>query len=40
VLPTTILFDAEGREVWRKVGEEDWQGARAAALVDEASPRR
>jgi thiol-disulfide isomerase/thioredoxin len=36
VLPTTILFDAQGREVWRVVGDEDWQGARAAALIQEA----
>ena len=24
VLPTTILYDAEGREVWRYVGDLDW----------------
>ena len=40
VLPTTILFDAVGREVWRMVGEEDWQGVRAAALLKEATARR
>ncbi|HEY0411834.1 MAG TPA: TlpA disulfide reductase family protein [Allosphingosinicella sp.] len=39
VLPTTILFDAEGREVWRVTGEEDWEGPRAAALVKEAFRR-
>jgi thiol-disulfide isomerase/thioredoxin len=37
VLPTTILFDAGGREVWRVTGEEDWTGARAAALIAQAS---
>jgi thiol-disulfide isomerase/thioredoxin len=35
-LPTTILFDAQGREVWRVVGMEDWRSARAAALLNEA----
>jgi len=37
VLPTTILLDSKGREVWRVVGEEDWTSARAAALIAEAS---
>jgi thiol-disulfide isomerase/thioredoxin len=37
VLPTTILLDSRGREVWRMVGEEDWTGARAAALIGEAA---
>ncbi|MFL6858183.1 MAG: TlpA family protein disulfide reductase [Allosphingosinicella sp.] len=40
ILPTTILFDAEGREVWRVTGREDWQSAEAAALVGEAFRRR
>ncbi|HKR24235.1 MAG TPA: redoxin family protein [Allosphingosinicella sp.] len=35
-LPTTILYDAEGREVWRMVGMVDWQGERAARLIGEA----
>ncbi len=35
-LPTTILYDAQGREVWRMSGMEDWQGRRAAALIAEA----
>jgi thiol-disulfide isomerase/thioredoxin len=35
MLPTTILFDAEGREVWRMAGPADWTGARAAALLRE-----
>ena len=35
-LPTTILYDAKGREVWRVVGMEDWGSARAAKLIDEA----
>jgi thiol-disulfide isomerase/thioredoxin len=36
-LPATILYDAEGREVWRMVGDEDWTGKEAAALIAEAS---
>ena len=35
-LPTTILYDAKGREVWRIVGREDWRSDRAAALIAEA----
>ena len=32
-LPTTFLFDADGREVWRVTGEMDWTGAQARALL-------
>jgi thiol-disulfide isomerase/thioredoxin len=35
VMPTTILYDAEGREVWRYVGDMDWTGAEAARLLAE-----
>jgi thiol-disulfide isomerase/thioredoxin len=35
-LPTTILYDPEGREVWRVVGMEDWQSGRAALRLKEA----
>jgi thiol-disulfide isomerase/thioredoxin len=35
-LPTTILYDAEGREVWRITGIEDWRSRRAADLIAEA----
>jgi thiol-disulfide isomerase/thioredoxin len=35
-LPTSILYDAEGKEVWRIVGAIDWQGAEAKALLGEA----
>jgi thiol-disulfide isomerase/thioredoxin len=38
-LPVTILYDAKGREVWRMVGQEDWQGRRAAGLIAEAFAR-
>lgn len=37
-LPTTILYDARGKEVWRVIGKEEWNGARAAALLREATP--
>ena len=36
VLPTTILYDAQGREVWRVVGALDWNGPKAAKLIGEA----
>jgi hypothetical protein len=35
-LPTTILYDADGREVWRMVGVADWESERVARLLDEA----
>jgi thiol-disulfide isomerase/thioredoxin len=35
-LPTTILFDAKGREIWRSRGDRDWQSAETGALVAEA----
>lgn len=36
VLPTSILYDANGREVWRYVGDMDWTSAEAAKLLAEA----
>lgn len=35
-LPTTILYDPEGREVWRMTGMAEWEGERAARLLTEA----
>jgi thiol-disulfide isomerase/thioredoxin len=35
-LPTTIYYDASGREVWRYVGDHDWTSAETAALLAEA----
>jgi thiol-disulfide isomerase/thioredoxin len=35
-LPTTILYDAEGREVWRMTGMAEWGDARTARLLLEA----
>jgi hypothetical protein len=42
VLPTTMLFDANGREVWRYVGDLDWTSPEAAKLLAEAggAPKR
>ena len=36
VLPTTILYDASGKEVWRYVGDLDWTSPEAAKLLSEA----
>jgi thiol-disulfide isomerase/thioredoxin len=36
VLPTSVLYDAQGKEVWRYVGDLDWNGAEAAKLLAEA----
>ena len=35
-LPTTILYNSQGVEVWRMTGMSDWQGDRAARLLLEA----
>jgi thiol-disulfide isomerase/thioredoxin len=35
-LPTTILYDADGKEVWRMVGRAEWDSDRVARLLDEA----
>jgi len=37
ILPTTILYDAAGKEVWRVTGELDWTGDRARKLIAEAT---
>ncbi|WP_439569366.1 TlpA family protein disulfide reductase [Sphingopyxis sp.] len=34
-LPTSIYYDADGRELWRVVGAIDWQGDEAKALLAE-----
>ena len=38
-LPTTILYDAEGKEVWRMTGRADWASERVANLLREADAR-
>jgi thiol-disulfide isomerase/thioredoxin len=35
ILPTTILYDAQGKEVWRYVGDLDWTGEEARKLLAE-----
>ena len=37
VLPTSILYDSQGKEVWRYVGDLDWTSPEAAKLLSEAS---
>ena len=37
VLPLTILYDAEGREVWRVIGAYDWDTTEARELALEAA---
>ena len=37
VLPTTILYDATGKEVWRYVGDLDWTSPEAAKLLAEGA---
>ena len=36
-LPTTILYDSAGKEVWRMIGGMDWTSPTARELVAEAS---
>ena len=36
-LPLTVLYDAEGKEVWRIMGGYDWSTAEARELVAEAT---
>ena len=36
VLPTSVLYDANGKEVWRYVGDQDWTSPAAAKLLAEA----
>ena len=35
IMPTTILYDADGKEVWRYVGDLDWTGEEARKLLSE-----
>lgn len=34
LMPTTVLYDSRGKEVWRVIGAMDWDGAKAAALLE------
>jgi len=35
LMPTTVLYDAQGKEVWRVIGAMDWDGAKAATLLED-----
>lgn len=35
ILPTSIYYDAQGREVWRYIGPRHWDNDKAAALLAE-----
>lgn len=35
-LPTTIFYDAQGKEQWRVMGAMDWNGERAKTLIEGA----
>jgi thiol-disulfide isomerase/thioredoxin len=35
-LPTTIFYDASGKEMWRVTGAMDWSGERARTLIEGA----
>jgi len=36
VMPTTMLYGSDGKEIWRYVGDLDWTGAEAEKLLSEA----
>ncbi|MBH1998289.1 MAG: TlpA family protein disulfide reductase [Sphingomonadaceae bacterium] len=36
LLPTTVLYDAKGKEMVRVIGAMDWEGPEAEALIDAA----
>ncbi len=35
ILPTSIYYDAQGREVWRYIGPREWDGMGASKLLAE-----
>jgi thiol-disulfide isomerase/thioredoxin len=35
-LPTTVLYDKNGKEIWRVIGGVDWDGPRARAMLSDA----
>lgn len=39
VLPLTVLYDTQGKEVWRVMGAFDWSSEEARALISEATTR-
>lgn len=36
MVPTTVLYDKDGKEIWRVIGGMDWDGPRANTLMAEA----
>ena len=36
MLPTTVLYDKNGKEIWRVIGGMNWDGGRANTLMAEA----
>jgi len=38
-LPTTVLYGADGKEIWRMVGGYDWASDEAKALIGEAKAK-
>jgi thiol-disulfide isomerase/thioredoxin len=36
ILPTTVLYGSDGKEIWRFTGDLDWTSAKAAELLKEA----
>lgn len=38
-LPMTVLYDSQGREIWRVVGGHDWSSKDSEELIAEANPR-
>jgi thiol-disulfide isomerase/thioredoxin len=36
ILPTTILYGSDGKEIWRYTGDLDWTGSKAEELLGEA----
>lgn len=39
VLPTTVIYDRSGREVARVIGEAEWDGPEARAVIDQVLQR-
>ncbi len=37
VMPTTVYYDASGKEIWRYTGDLDWTGAEAAKLLSQGA---
>ena len=40
ILPTTILYGSDGKEVWRYTGDLDWTGKEAADLLKDPEVRK